>query len=507
MTHRLSKSRFVTGWFCPRWLWWKVHEPDAGELEADPAALDRMEQGNEVGLLATLRYPGGVPIDLPYEDFAGKLAATRKALEDGAPAIFEAAFMEDDVFVAVDVLERLDGGFRLIEVKSSSGRQNKHLPDAAIQTHVVRRAGLDVRQVVLMQLNKEHRRPGRGDLFVLDDLTEEVEALLPDVPRMIREQLDVLAGPDPGDCIGERCAAAKGECPFEDRCWPEAPDHVRRLHRVGLKKALALMARGVESFADVDGSVKLGATATRQLEAWRAGELVVEPGLERALEPFRARPLGFLDFETVQRALPPWDGLGPWAAVPVQFSYHERGRDGSLTHTAWLAEGSEDPRRPLARALLDATDRAERVVTYSSYERTQIRSLVDALPDLAGELGALEAKLLDLKPIVEHHVMHPAFGGSFSIKDVLPALVPELTYEGLEVAGGQVASVELARLLLRGGEVSDGERAAKRTALLDYCALDTMAMVRLLGRLEEIAGLTPLQSSRSSSAHAGSKRP
>ena len=485
MSHHLSKSRFVAGWMCPRLLWWKVHEPGAPEFQMDVAARDLAGQGNDVGFLATQRFRDGVLIDLPYEDMRGKVEATRAALASGAPAIFEASFSEDGVFVAVDILERMDGGFRLIEVKASNDLKDKHIPDAAIQTHVVRRAGLDVRQVVLMHLNKEYRHPDRGDLFVMEDVTERVEAFLPDVPGMIAEQLAVIAGPDPGDCFGERCAAAAG-CPFGTRCWPQAPDHVLRLHRVGIRRALALMDAGVHLFDDVHEGVKIGEPARRQLEAWRTGRVVVEPGLAEALEPFRGR-LGFLDFETVMRAIPPWNGLEPWGAVPVQFSYHERLPDTSVAHVAWLADGSDDPRPPLARALLDATRDADRVVTYSKFERTQIRRLKEALPDVAGELDALEAKLLDLKPVVERHVAHPAFGGSFSIKQVLPALVPDLSYDGLEIGDGLEASVELAHLLLRGEALSAEERQEKREALLEYCRLDTLAMVRLLKRLEELA--------------------
>jgi len=124
---------------------------------------------------------------------------------------------------------------------------------------------------------------------------------------------------------------------------------------------------------------------------------------------------------------------------------------------------------------------------YTTFERTQIRGLKAALPELGGELDALDAKLLDLKPVVERNVAHPDFGGSVSIKQMLPALVPGLSYEGLEVGDGLEASAELARLLLRGETLTGDERKAKREALLEYCCLDTLAMVRLLERLEELA--------------------
>ena len=483
---RLAKSRFVAGWQCPRLLWWRVHRADDPAMQPDVAARDRMEQGNEVGYLATQRYPGGVLIDLPYDQMEAKVQATRAAMADGAPAIFEASFMEDGVFVAVDVLERIPGGWRLIEVKSSSARKEEHLPDVAIQLHVLRRAGLDVREALLMHLNKEYRQGGAEDLFVLEDLLPEAEAMQADIPGFIDHFKAILEGPDPGPCVGDQCSAMK-DCPLDAACWPQDEDHIRRLYGVGTATALSFMARGVHRFGDLGPDDTVREPARRQLEAWARRELLVEPGLDDALEPFRGR-VGFLDFETVQRALPPWPGVAPWQQIPVQFSYHERQEDGTWRHEEWLAEGWDDPRPRIARALVDATRGAERVAMYTSFERTRIRELARAVPELAGELTALDERLIDLKKVIEKHVAHPDFLGSYSIKDVLTPLVPDLGYDGLEIADGMTASVELARLLRDGATMDPEAYQAKRAALLKYCELDTWAMVRLMERLEELAG-------------------
>lgn len=485
MTHHLSKSRFVAGWSCPRLLWWRVHNRDAPEMQPGIADQDRMEQGNEVGFLATQRYPGGVLIDLPYDQMGAKVEATRAALADGAPAIFEASFMEDGVFVAVDILERLTEGFRLIEVKSSTSVKDEHIPDVAIQVHVLQRAGLDVREAVLMHLNREYRHGGTADLFVLEDVLPDVQPLLPEIPEMIQRFSAVLVGPDPGPCIGDQCAGMNS-CPLDAACWPGDLDHIRRLHGVGTATALRFMARGVHHFGDLGPNDTIREPARRQLEAWERGELLVEPGLASALDPFRGR-VGFLDFETVQRAIPPWPGLRPWQLVPVQFSYHERDEDGSWLHNEWLAEGWDDPRPGLARALLDATRGTHRVAMYTSFERTRIRELAEAVPECAAELAELDTRLIDLKKVIADHVAHPDFLGSYSIKDVLTPLVPELAYAGLEISDGMTASVELANLMLNGGKMRPEDYKAKRSALLKYCEMDTLAMVRLLERLEELA--------------------
>jgi len=482
---RLSKTRVVAGWRCPRYLWWTVHNRDAPELQPSVADQDRMDQGNLVGKLATERFPGGVEIEFRPGRLEEMVVATRAALEAGAPAIFEASFSEDGVFVAVDILERSNEGFRLIEVKATTDVKDAHIPDAAVQLSVLRKAGVDVREVALMHLDREYRHPGPEGLFHLSDITEEIEAFLPEIPGLIESCRRTLAGEDPGPIIGPQCA--RFACPLMDVCWPSDPDHIRHLNGVGLKTALTHMADGVHIFGDLRPGTRIGEVARRQLEAWKAGEMKVAATLKRDLAPFRGR-LGFLDFETIMRALPPWEGLGPYETVPVQFSYHERGPDGSVTHSEWLASGPEDPRRALAEALIDATRGADGVVTYTGYEKRCINALKEAAPELGPALDDLVSRLLDLEPVVRKNLAHPDFMGKTSIKYVLTPLVPDLTYEGMEVADGMTASARLARVILEADAMSPVQRAAQREALLSYCKLDTLAMVRLLERLEELAG-------------------
>jgi len=441
-----------------------------------------MDQGTAVGRLAT--EVGGVQIEFSLDRLQEMVAETRAALDAGAPAIFEASFSEDGVFVAVDILERSGEGFRLIEVKATNSVKDEHIPDAAVQLHVLRKAGVDVRRVALMHLNRSYRHPGPEDLFVLADITPETEAFLPELPSLIQSCREVLGGEDPGPLIGDPCT--RFGCPLVDVCWPPEPDHIRNLNGVGLKSALKYMEAGVRTFGDLPPSARISNLARRQLESWRAGGLRVESTLREDLLAIRGR-LGFLDFETIMRAVPPWQGLSPYEMVPVQFSYHERQSDGSLTHTQWLASDREDPRRRLTEALIEACKDANAVVTYTSYEKRCINALKSAVPDLALELDRLTTRLVDLEKVVARNVAHPAFMGRTSIKYVLTPLVPDLSYEGMEVADGMAASARLATLIIEGDSLSPETREAERHALLEYCELDTLAMVRLLGRLEELA--------------------
>jgi hypothetical protein len=485
MPHRLSKSRYTAGVQCHKYLWWKVHEPLALELQPDKVLEDRFNQGKQVGELARDRFPGGVLIDLPHQAVNERVKLTQKLIDDGVRAIFEATFLADNTFVAVDVLTPQDGGFHLTEVKSSNSQKEEHLPDVAVQIHVLKESGVRITGADVMHLNGECHFPDLDNLFQRTDVTAAVEPLLNKVGWEIEAQLRMLEGPLPDVPIGLQCHEPY-ECPFMERCWPKDPDHIMRLYNIGPKKGCDFLVTGVNRISDLPASQRLNVTQKRQIRAMKEQRIVVEPGLAEALQALDCK-LGFLDFETIQRAVPVWPGMAPWEQAPAQFSYHEANGDGTYTHAEYLAEGPKDCRPELARAMIKATKGAEKVVTYSGFEKTKIRGLQKAVPEFRAELEMLEGKLVDLLPVVREHVYHPDFLGSFSLKYVLHPLVPELTYDDLVIVDGLVASVEIARLLFVAGKIPKAEHDRVRQDLLNYCERDTWAMVKVLEKLRELS--------------------
>ena len=476
----------MAGLQCHKLLWWMVHEPKASELRVDGRVLATMDQGTRVGELARQYIPGGLLIDLPYDAYTERLAATEEAL-GRYPAIYEAAFRADDVFVSVDILERRGSSYCLVEVKSTTAVKEHHLADVAIQTHVLRRSGLDVTRMDVMHLNRECAYPDLSNLFVRQDVTAAVEGLLSRVRREVAAQTAMLDGPLPGIPIGEHCSVPY-ECPFVERCWPELPPHhVSTLYAMR-QRALELDEEGYHTIHDLTEDMTLGAIADRQRRAVQAQRMIVEPGLDQALDRF-VPPIAFIDFETVALAVPVWNGCHPYDTVPVQFSCHAIHADGHVTHHAWLAEGPEDPRPALAARLVAACEGARTVVAYNApFERRCLQHLAEAVPRLAAQLSEIAARLTDLLPVVRNYIYHPDFGGSFSLKSVLPALVPELRYDGLTIADGESASLELVRLLFNNREVLDsGEGERLRTDLLRYCHQDTWGLVKLRERLRQLA--------------------
>jgi len=440
-----------------------------------------------VGEAARAFFPGGVSIDLPHDQVQERVEATARALARREPAIFEATFAEGGVVVSVDILAREGRSHSLIEVKSSTSIKPHHLWDAAVQAFALRKAGVDVDSVEIMHLNDACRFPDLDDLFVREGISGRVRSLFPQISELILAQAAMLEGPLPDVEVGKHCDEPH-QCPFKARCWPSLPKHhVETFHGLRREKSAQLAAQELTLVDQVPATFALTKIQERQRRSVTEGKLQIEGDLAGALAPIKGR-VAYLDFETVGPAIPIWEGFGPWHAHPIQFSCHIASADGSLEHVEWLADGPDDSRAILAQELVDTLEDVDVVVAYNmAFEKKCLEMIGAAAPDLAPGIQAITSKLHDLLPVVRDHVYHPDFLGSFSLKAVLPALVPDLSHDSLEVSKGQTASALLHRLLFLGEPQKPAQRKALRKSLLAYCAMDTLALVRLKERLDELA--------------------
>jgi hypothetical protein len=196
-------------------------------------------------------------------------------------------------------------------------------------------------------------------------------------------------------------------------------------------------------------------------------------------------PVHHLDFETIMLAVPRFSETRPYQALPVLWSNHIEQVTGELRHEEFLHKDMNDPRKVLADALLESLGNQGSICVYSPYERSILEQLAAALPSLRQALLHVVSRLWDLLPIVRDHYYHPAFGGSYSIKSVLPAMVPSLAYDDLAIKEGGHAASQYYRMVFV--ETDWVERAKIQEALLAYCKRDTLAMVELRRALMEKA--------------------
>ena len=211
------------------------------------------------------------------------------------------------------------------------------------------------------------------------------------------------------------------------------------------------------------------------------GTYINKPELEKFLGKI-TYPLYFLDFETIQPVIPEFIGTRPYAQIPFQYSLHyieEEG--GELKHKEYLAESGKDPRRAVAERLCE--DIPMNVCTlayYKAFECTRIKELAETFPDLAEHLYNIRDHIVDLLvPFQSGFYYNRAMGGSFSIKSVLPAIFPDdpsLNYHNLEgVHNGGEAMTIFPKIK----DMPPEEQQRARHNLLEYCKLDTLAMVKV----------------------------
>ena len=486
MTIRISKSKFVAGVQCLKRLYFQVHEPG---LAAGPCASDQaiMAQGREVGLLARQMFPGGVEVD-GSGGLDEAIRATRElAANPEVPAIFEGTFENGGVLVRVDVLQRRrDGRWRLLEVKSTTDLKEHHLDDVAIQARVVSRSGLDLAASSLMHVNRNYVFQGGSidvrQFFRIRNLTRRVKRLQPKLTFQLRAEftvLNMLKVPDlpPGSHCTEPVT-----CEFFDRCNPPRPDdHVGYLPRIQASAVEELAEMGVKSIRDIPDDFPLNERQRRACTCVQTGESWFSADLGEELKGLKY-PLFFMDFESVNPAIPRFPGMRPYDQLPFQWSVHVLGEPGAEPeHHEFLAMDTIDARREFIASLCSALGKSGSILVYSGFESQRLSDLGAWMPEFAGRIKKIQRRLWDLLPVIRNHVYHPRFAGSFSLKHVLPALVPDMTYAGMEVADGTDAGLAWESLT-RGG-LDQTERDRIRKALLDYCGQDTLAMVRLLEKL------------------------
>jgi CRISPR/Cas system-associated exonuclease Cas4 (RecB family) len=512
----ITKTDALNAHICPRLAWLARRRPEAAQTNsADERA--RIE-GIAVGLRARGEFPQGelmgpseplptqslttrdvVSRDVVSRDAATRDAATR-AESSESPALFELEFVHDDLLARVDVLERSEAGWRLIEVKANSadpgpeplGRKTQRRDfDLAFQRIVVEAAGLPLAGVELMMLNREHRHPGPEPLFIRFDRRAATRALRDDVMAAIAIARDVIDAPqEPATALGPQCRQHGIPCAFTQHCRRaaglDAPGSVIELYRGG-RAVYQAIAEGKTLLSELD-STDLGEIQRRQIEVARSGEAFVDrPALQAALDDLQF-PLVHLDFEAINHGLPRHEGMAPWEFLPFQFSAHvEKSVDASPEHFEFLARDLERPHVELAAALAALLVRwpeGSIIVWYEKFEKSQLALLARHFPDFADVFLAARERIVDALPLTRDHVYLPAFRGSFSLKYVAPAILGLAgSYTELEVADGGAAMLawdELTRTR------SDDRSEEIRRDLLRYCEQDTLVMVEILRALRKL---------------------
>ena len=472
---QLSKTDFIHFLNCPKSLWLLKHKPSA----------------------------------YPYGDFSGfmkKIAAEGYEVEDQVrvyldaqpdassyswQVIFQTA---SGLYAKADVIRHnVDGTINIYEVKSSTSvkKDPKHnqIKDAAFQKIIAEETGAKVAKVFVVHLNKEYVKAGEIDpegLLVFSDVTDEVGQVEGKTRDEIVDALETLSLSEIDESSCSCLTRTKtNHCDSFGYFNPDVPKpSIYDLPRISKSKLSKFVSDGRLDLDDIE----LEDVTEKQALILKSAHMR-EPVVDQAkLSHFYSKatyPIYFLDYETYSSAIPLIDGASPQVPVPFQYSLHIKRTpdDMELVHAEYLADKAAMPLGMIEHMQDHIGAEGSVVSWHASFENTQNRSMANLYPEKANFLADLIDRTLDLEDLFKSGYVDIAFGGSTSIKKVLPVLASDLTYDGMDVANGTDAMEAWAKLI----EMSDGpERQELREAMLEYCKLDTYAMVRIFEEIERL---------------------
>jgi hypothetical protein len=454
-TFRLSKSRITAGLQCGKRLWLAVHRPELEVYSADTQR--RFAAGHGVGEVARELYGDGVLVG-DGASLSQALRETEHALaQPGDVTLYEATFRHRGVLIRADILERRGDRCRMVEVKSATRLKEYHLQDIAIQGWVTEGAGVPLDGLSVAVIDTDYVYPGGGDyrgLLREIPVADQARPLMAHIPGWVRGFNELLGGPLPAIRTGPQCRRPF-ECPFIEFCEGQ--------------EGRSRCAPGEEREPD-------GACAAPPDPA--LGRLDPAATAFLATLPY---PRYYLDFETVQFAVPVWPGTRPFQQIVFQWSCHVEEVSGEVTHREFLDTSAEAPMRAAAEALLAALGDQGPVFVYHDFEKWRIMEMARMLPDLAPALDAVAGRLVDLLRLTRDHYRHPALNGSYSLKAVLPTVDAGLDHALLEEVQDGLSAQAAYHEAIDPSTTVD-RREALRRGLLEYCALDTLALVRVAHR-------------------------
>ena len=499
----LSKSLYTRGLQCEKSLWLKKYREDVLSPPSDDLE-SRLENGNSIGKLACELFTGGKRVSLEKDNIAEMVTQTKKYLQCGIETIYEATFEKDGVYVMVDILHvNTQGNLELYEVKSSSWNSKKklkelshYIDDLSIQHYVVSKCGYSVEKSSLILLNTDYIRGKELDieqLFSKVDVTKSVEALQKNISSNIQSFSQTLLDTEnEPDCdIGWHCKHPY-ECDALDYCWnrqKKIPSYsVFNIFTLTKEsKALELYNQGIIKIEDIPKDFALTQVQEALVSSWVENKAIIKREEVQKFLDTLAYPLCHLDFETYSPSIPEFEGTKAFEQIPFQYSLHIEHENGELEHREFLAKEGSDPRESLVAQILKDIPKGVTTLAYhASFEKGVIQRLAQVFPKKSEHLFALVDNIVDLeKPFSQRHYYLPQMQGKSSIKVILPILVPQMqkAYKELElIQNGGDAMSAFPKLV----SLDEKEKEKYRKALLAYCKLDTLAMVKVLAELRKV---------------------
>ena len=489
--YKLSKSTFIRGLQCEKSLYLYKHHYNLKD-PISPSLQITFDQGDKIGVLAQKLFPNGIDVS-PDNHFKmiESVGKTLDCINSGESIIYEATFIYDDILSAIDIFVKDNEGWKAYEVKSSTKITDTYIKDATIQYYTIINSGIELKDISIVHLNNEYTLRGELDinqLFTFKSVFNEVLEFLPQIPNEIKRLKDVVDRSEiPKKDIGLHCFDPY-DCDFMGTCWKHIPEYsvfdISSLHK---KKKFNLYNQGIITLDQIDlNNSTLNSNQRLQVQSEIDGIVQIDKIQIKSFVDDLKYPLYFLDFETIRSPIPLYENSKPYQQIVFQYSVHiQESLDSEVNHLEFLSNPNEDPRKEFVRRLVkDCGSEGDILVYNIGFERSKLVDLIEVFPQYKMELKSIINRLKDLMlPFKNKWYYTPDMRGSYSIKKVLPSLVPELSYNNLDIKEGGTASDTFLQMV---NKTFEGDEQIKRRQLLEYCKLDTEAMVEILKKLESV---------------------
>lgn len=489
-TVSLSKSDYMLFLKHPAWLWLKKH--DKNKLPPIDDNLQAIfDAGNLFEKYAEQLFPNGVRLGFTnIDEYMSLPARTTKALEEGVTIIFQGRFEHGQITFICDVIVVVgDREVDLYEIKSSTKVKPEHEFDLAFQMVVLEGCGYKVNKISVIHVNSAYVRNGEIDVKEITsttDITEKVKAKREETKTNIEKALQVVASPTIPDISPSLAAmGAFGEWLTIFRGLTDVePESIYDLFMVGADKIGKLEELKIKRLVHIHDAFPLTDKQRLQVEATKLGKEIIDTERIKKFLENLVFPLYFLDYETLSSCIPYFDGLSSYQQLPFQYSLHVLDTpNGILSHSMYLHKNNSNPAKELSESLMADIGTHGTVLAWNEgFEKSCNTSLGKLLPKFQLFYESVNSRIIDLMiPFSSSWYVHKDFGGSASLKSVLPVLVTELSYKELGIRGGNAAQ----RLWMEA--VLDKKRDDSKDQILkdleEYCKMDTLAMVEIYKQL------------------------
>lgn len=489
-SYSISKSSFIKGMQCEKQLYlYKNHYNLRDKISEVQQAI--FSRGTNVGILAQNLLPGGTNLTPASPSLYEKAATiTSEKLKSGEKVLYEPSFVYDGLLVVVDILQREGNKWNMFEVKSSTSVSDTYILDAAVQYYALKNSGLEIKDVSIIFVNNQYIRKGSleiNKLFKFQSVLNEVVELQNTIKEKLKRFFTVLQSQKIPDIdIGPHCHNPY-DCSFLGYCWRKIPDYsVFDISGLSIEKKFQLYKEGIIKIDDVPEDFELSELQRIQVDYHKSGKIFIDKEKLREFVNEIKYPLYFMDFETFTPAVPLYDNSRPYQHILFQFAlYFQKNSTSEPEYFEFLADPKEDPRIKFIKNLIDNTRRKGNIIVYNkNFEQTRLEEMARDFPEYEKEIADLISRLKDLMiPFQKKYFYNPRMEGSYSIKNVLPALAPDLSYSGLDIADGNMAMLAFESLLY---ETNPTKIRKIRNDLLKYCKLDSFGMIRIWQELENV---------------------